>query len=451
MTEDLHKLRIDKHHKARRDDKAMWPWALLILLLIGGATIFWGTLAGSSAVAVQTIRVHMPEGVAAEHDLKLLDATGYIIAAHKIELASKVIGRVAWVGVEMGDKISKDQVLVRLEDDEYKARVAMEQGQLDAAQAKLDELVAGSRPEEIATSQAALDKARAELAVAEINYKRLADLEESHSVSRQQIDDAESLVHTRTAEVESQKQQLEMATVGPRKEEIAAQRGVVKQLDGSLALAMVDLNDTVIHSPISGTVLERNVEVGEFVTNGFVGDRGAKGYVLSIADLNDLQVELDVSQNDFAKVQPHQPCWIVTDAYPDRRYDGIVDLISPEANRQKATIQVRVRVTNPDDRLRPDMNATVSFLASGKLAATQSAANTAGDRPALRIPSAAVQNGAVLVVENGKAVKRVVTLGTTSGNGEVEVQKGLIGGEDLIVNAAGVREGDRVRVQEQPH
>src|SRR4029077_8531773 len=124
-----------------------------------------------------------------------------------------------------------------------------------------------------------------------------------------------------------------------RTEAIDAQRATVRQLDGALAMATIDLGNTIIRSPLTATVLERNVEVGEFVTTGFVGDRGAKGYVVSIADLNDLRVELDVSQNDFAKITPKQPCWIVTDAYPDRKYQGVVDLISPEANRQKATVQ----------------------------------------------------------------------------------------------------------------
>ena len=144
------------------------------------------------------------------------------------------------------------------------------------------------------------------------------------------------------------------------------------------------MDNTVIRSPISATVLERNVELGEFVTNGFVGDRGAKGYVLSIADLNDLRVELDVSQNDFAKVLAKQPCWIVADAYPDKKYQGVVDLISPEANRQKATVQVRVKVLEPDGLLKPDMNATVSFLSPPQAATTQASA----DRSVIRVPAA---------------------------------------------------------------
>src|SRR5678815_2502990 len=189
--------------------------------------------------------------------------------------------------------------------------------------------------------------------------------------------------------------QYELVKAGPRKEQIDAQLATVRQLEAGLATAVLDLNNTVIRSPISATVLARNVEMGEFVTTGFVGERGAKGYVVSIADLNDLRVELDISQNDFAKVSPKQPCWIVTDAYPDRKYSGIVDLISPEANRQKATVQVRVKVLNPDELLKPDMNATVSFLAPHK-PTTQNA--TAPERANIRVPATAVRDGAVFVV-----------------------------------------------------
>ena len=448
MEHELHKLRIDKHQKAERHERRRWPWVLLVVLLLVAGAISWQVRAAHAAPLVQTMTVHIPEGAITDTDLTLLNATGYVIAAHKIELASKVIGKVAWVGVEMGDKIKQGQVLVRLEDDEYRARVEEEQGQLDNAMAKLDELKAGSRPEEIATAQAAVDKAQAEFTVANINYKRLADLQASHSVSQQQIDDAESLMHSRQAEVDSQKQQLELARLGPRKEEIHAQEGTVRQLQGSLALAKVDLDDTVIRAPIDSTVLERNVEVGEFVTTGFVGDRGAKGYVLSIADLNDLQVELDVSQNDFSKVRPHQPCWIVTDAYPDRRYEGVVDLISPEANRQKATILVRVKVLQPDELLKPDMNATVSFLSAEKLAATRSATTSpTGERPALKIPATALRGHDVFVVESGKAVKRLVSPGENNSGSDVEIRKGLIGGEDLIIDPpASLEDGDAVRV-----
>ena len=320
MQEDLQKLRIDKSHKARRDERATWPWVALVVLLLAGGVALWQWRTAAAAPVVETMRVRVPDGSATtnEADLVMLSATGYVMAAHKIELASKVIGRVAWVGVEMGDKIAKDQVLVRLEDDEYKARVAQAQGQLDNAKAQLAELVAGSRVEEIATAQARLDQAQAELTNAEITYKRLKEAEDARIVTRQQVDDAEAALRSRRAQVETQRQQFELVKAGPRKEQIDAQRATVRQLEGLLATAMIDLGNTVIRSPIPATVLERNVEQGEFVTTGFVGDRGAKGYVVSIADLNDLRVELDISQNDFAKVAPRGPCWLVTDAYTDK-------------------------------------------------------------------------------------------------------------------------------------
>jgi HlyD family secretion protein len=450
LSNELEKLRIAKEHRARRDEKRRWPWVLLAILIIGGGVGAWRWMSAPKAIKVQTQRVRVPEGTVLESRLVALEATGYIIAAHKIELASKVIGRVAWVGVEMGDPIRKGQELVRLEDDEYKARVVQQEGLLENARAKLAELEAGSRPQEIAEAAAEVDQAAAQLANAESDLKRLRELGDASTVSRKEVEDAQTLVQQRQAQVEAQRQRYELIKAGPRKEQIAAQRATVRQLEGSLALSMVDLNNTVIRSPVDATVLERNVEVGEFVTTGFVGDRGAKGYVVSIADLDDLQVELDVSQNDFAKVEPNQPCWVTTDAYPDRRYNGVVHLISPEANRQKASVQVRVKVTNPDAYLRPDMNAKVAFLNPKQIAATQSAATLpAGERPAIRVPATAVRDGDVFVVEDGKAVPRAVTTGATSA-GQIEIRAGLIGGEDLILAPpAELKQGDAVEMDPQ--
>ena len=139
----------------------------------------------------------------------------------------------------------------------------------------------------------------------------------------------------------------------------------MEQAKGTLDYAQTQLDNTVIKAPIDRTILERNVEQGEFVTTGFVGDKGAKGYVVSLADLDDLEVELDINQNDFAKLGSRQPAIVTTDAYPDRKYKGYIEEIAPEANRQKATVQVKVRVEKPDGYLRPEMNASVAFVASG--------------------------------------------------------------------------------------
>jgi HlyD family secretion protein len=444
MEAELAKLRIEKAHRASRErgPGALIAAGAVVLLII--AAIVATLLMRSPAIKVTTIRVRPVDVSAAPSDLTTLNATGYVTAAHKVELASKVVGKVAWVGVEMGDKIKKDQVLVRLEDEEYRAAVDLQQGLVDNAKAKLAELVAGSRPQEIAQAQAAVDQAQSELDNAQLNLRRLRELEGTRSISQQQIDDAAALARSRAAMLDSQKQQLELAKLGPRKEEIDAQRGSVRQLEGAMALAMVQLNETVIRSPFDATVLDRNVEVGEFVTTGFVGDKGAKGYVLSIADLNDLRVELDVDQKDIAKTSPGQPCTIVTDAYADHKYAGVVELISPEANRQKATVLVRVKVLEPDDLIKPEMNATVSFLSRPNGPTTNPTVMTS-----IRVPESALRNGAVFVVENGRAIKKSVTKGLSSAGGDVEIRQGLIGGEDLIIAPPDqLKDGDKVILED---
>ena len=178
---------------------------------------------------------------------------------------------------------------------------------------------------------------------------------------------------------------------------------------------------------VNGTILERNVEKGEFVTTGFVGDKGAKGYVVSIADLNDLKVEIDVNQNDFAKLGPHQKGIITTDAFPDRKYDGIIDEVSPEANRQKATVQVKVKVLHPDQYLRPEMNASVAFVSDAKPVERGEIA-----KPSIVIPASAVRSGSVFVIANGRAVKRAIKTRAAPRRKACMSTMGWNGGEDLI-------------------
>jgi HlyD family secretion protein len=444
MTTDLQKLRIDKSQKAARTERSRWPWVVVVLVIAGLAFGVWRYYK-TSVPMVQTLRVTLPAGFTAESDLVVLSATGYVMAAHKVQLASKVVGRVAWIGVEMGDKVKKGQVLVRLEDDEYRARVAQQQGQLDNAKARLRELEAGNRTEEIAASQAQYEGAKAEFDNAVRNFQRVSGIRGTLKAS--EVDEAETLVLSRKAQAEYAKQQFELMKKGTREEVVAAQKAKIAELTGSLGMAQVDLDNTIIRAPQDSTVLERNVEVGEFVTTSFVGENGAKGYVVSIADLNDLLVELDISQNDFAKVLPEQPCWITTDAYPDRKYAGAVERISPVANRQKATVLVRVKVLAPDELLKPDMNATVSFLSPEKVAATRAATAGGTPAPALKIPASAVKGGTVFVVEDGKALKRAVVVGVQTAS-EVEIKKGLIGGEDIILDPpATLNENDAVVVQ----
>ena len=436
MSSDLESLRIDRSLKGTQPTHRRWGWWLVILLVLigGGAAVFQ---ARGKVIQVEVISVQ--PGRSGE-DSVVLNATGYIIAAHKIELAPKVMGRVAWVGVERADKVKQGQVLVRLEDDEFRARDLQAQGQLDAAKARLDELLHGSRPEEIDKAQAELDLVKEELASAKSKMERLAKMADAKAVSVQDMEDAQYRYSSQKAKVAAIQSALELVRKGPRIEQIEAQKAMVKQAEGTLALSQNDLANTLIKAPVTGTVLARNVEVGEYVTTGFVGEGGAKGYVVSLADLNELRVELDISQDDFAKVFRDQKCLVTTDAYPDRKDDGQVDLISPEANRQKATVQVRVKILKPDDLLRPEMNASVAFRANPQ-SATQPA------EPMFLIPATAVKDGAVFVMEGNRARRRPVEIGPAHLK-NVEVRKGLSAGEQVIVAPPqGLGDGQAVRVR----
>ena len=443
METELKDLRIDRTSRRSRESKPVVQLIVIAIVLVAlaiGALFAYQKL--NAAVAVQITQVQSPMNESAAGEQVILTATGYIVAAHKIEVASKVVGRVAWIGVEKGDRVKAGQVLVRLENDEYRAQLLQDQGQLANLQAKLEELQNGSRPEEIARARADTEQAKADLENARVSLDRTKQLVREGVLAKQSLDDAQAKYDGDVAKVASLQHTLDLAVLGPRKEEIAQVKGQIEQARGGLEYAQTQLDNTIIKAPVAGTILDRNVEKGEFVTNGFVGDKGAKGYLVTMADLNDLQVELDISQNDFPKLGPRQKGIITTDAYPDRKYQGAIEQVSPEADRAKATVQVKVRVLNPDDYLRPDMNATVSFYNDAKAGPVSEA------KRVIVIPQGAVQNGSVFVVVNGHARKRPVTIGGASEKG-VLVESGLIGGEELIVSPpANLKDGQRVEVKQ---
>jgi HlyD family secretion protein len=445
MEAELKGLRIDR---SKRRGTEPSPWAvrwivggIAIFVVLGAARFVYDKL--NAAVDVDIVRVHAASAGPGGESNVILNATGYIIAAHKIELASKVIGKVSWIGVEKGYLVKQGQVLVRLEDDEYRAQLLQAKGSLESLKARLAELVNGSRPEEIAKAKADLEQSQADLQNAKVTLNRTRDLVKQRVLSDQALDDAQARYDSAAAKVNSFQKAYELVRIGPRQEEIDALKAQVNQAQGVLDYAQVQLDNTEIKAPIDGTVLERNVEKGEFVTTGFVGDKGAKGYVVSMANLKDLQVELDINQNDFAKLGRQQPGIITTDAYgPDRKYHGFIEEISPEANRQKATVQVKVRVQDPDEDLRPEMNASVAFYSPDKPGRQTEA------RPVVTVPASAVRDNAVFVAVGGKALRRPVKAGGTTSQG-IQIEEGLIGGEDLIANPpSDLKNGQRIRVKQ---
>jgi HlyD family secretion protein len=453
MQPDLNSLRIDKSLKngpraaggTRWSRFSVW-WILggvLLFLLLGAARFIYNRV--NAATLVEVVRVRSDNGGSADIPAGevILSATGYIVAHHKIQVASKVVGKVAWIGVEKGDRVKEGQIIARLEDDEYRAQLQQAQGQLASLEARLQELLNGSRPEEIEVARANLEREKADLANAKINLDRMENLLKDDVVSKQNYDDAKGRYDVQAARTAALEKTYQLVKIGPRQEVIAQVRGEIHRARGAVALADTELANTIIRAPITGTILERVVEKGEFVTTGFVGDRGAKGYVVSMADLSDLQVELDINQNDFAKLGPKQRGAIRTDAFRDRSYQGYIEEISPEANRQKATVQVKIKVLNPDEYLRPDMNATVEFLSDAKPGAAEGMSSKRG----IYVPATAVRDGAVFVNLNDRAVKRPVKTGPATSQG-VRVDEGLIGGEDVIINPpADLKDGEKVKTK----
>jgi HlyD family secretion protein len=453
--EDLQSLRIDR---SQRGDSGAEPpaWArryiiagIAVVVVLGLFSLAYRLFASETPV-VEVVRASA-ETSSNDVGSTVLSATGYIVAHHTINVNSKVTGRVSWIGVEKGDKVKEGQVLVRLEDQEFRAAYEQSSGAVANARAYLEELQHGSRPEEILQAQHNLDEARATLANDKLTLDRTKELATNGVVSRQQLDDATAKFEADQQRTNSLQRTFELAKIGPRTEELARAQGALAQAQGQMDYAKSQLDATIIRAPVTGTILDRTAEKGELVTSQFASAAagGPQGSVVSLADLNDLQVELDIAQADFARLGPNQKCMVTTDAYPDKQYDGQIAQISPEANRQKATVQVKVQVLNPgkypDVQLRPEMNATVRFLADE---APRNAKEPAG----VFVPSTAIRDRdgkkIVLIAYNGKAVAREIHM--TSPRADGALVDGLVGGENVITSAPPtLKDGDKIKIKGQ--
>lgn len=448
--EGLKSLRIDaskRNASLSRSPRATRRFILvgITALVLLGITVSVVRLLSASAIEVHVVRPVLTDSAGGSAGT-VLSAAGYIVAHHKIDVNSKVTGRVSWIGVEKGDHVRSGQVLVTLEDQEFRAQVEQARGTVASAAARLKELENGSRPQEIDQAQANLEEARADMNAARITLDRTRELARAGVVSRQQLDDAVARYDSATQRVESLQKSYQLSKIGPRQEAVDRARGDLLEAQGRLALAESQLEATKIRAPVDGTILERTAEKGELVTAQFASAAdtgGPRGSVVSLADLTDLQAELDISENDFARLNPKQAAVVTTDAYPDRKYSGVISEISPEANRQKATLQVKVKILNADAYLRPEMNANVQFIAEQKAQSNQ-------ENSRFVVPTQAVRQGNgrpnVLLAYRDHAVERAVTVVSQLSNGYIV--EGLTGGEDIIVGAPPeLKNGDPITIR----
>jgi HlyD family secretion protein len=442
LSNELNKLKIDKSKRAetREISRALkYP----LILLTAAILVFFSFRfyqRANAAVVVETVRPRMERSA----DSPVLVATGYVVAHHKIQVGSKIMGRVASIGVEKGDRVKKDQVIARLEDREYRAQYEEARAAYEATQARVRELEKGSRPEEIDRAKHEVERAEAQLRTDESQLRRIENLVKEGVTPVQTLDDARGRYETSRANLASLQKTYELTRIGPRQEQIENARSEAARAQAAMEYAKTILDATEIRVPIGGTILERNVEQGEMVTTSFVGQTGAKGFVVTLADLSDIQVELDINQNDFNRIGPTQPCTAVTDAFPDRTYKCRVDEISPEANRQKATVQVKVKLLEPDEFIKPEMNARVTFLANEAEKFEEKQETTM-----FIVPKRAIverESGkAVLVIGEGKVQTKPITVAKEVG-ADIFVSQGLTGNEAIIVGdqLAQLKVGDRV-------
>ncbi|MEO6665819.1 MAG: efflux RND transporter periplasmic adaptor subunit [Nitrospiria bacterium] len=396
---DLSALTIDRgparSPRPRRSRVRGLVWVgLAVLGLIAAVGIYaWQT----APISVQVAQVANPT---ASHAAALLNAGGYVVAQRQADVASKATGRLVALLVGPGDRVKAGQIIARIESSDVAARFAQAQANFAAA-------------------DAAVAQARAGAEEARLQYDRKRRLLEERLIAGAEFD----VVSARHAGAQ--------ASVSAAEANRAAAGAAVRS-------AQVDIDNTVIRAPFTGTVLTKNADVGEIVAP-FGSSAGSRAAVVRIADMDSLKVEADVSERNLDQVRVGSPCEITLDAFPQTRYRGVVDTIVPTADRAKATVLTKIRFLDPDERVLPEMSAKVAFLSSPTSEAPRS------DRPT--VPAAAIVSrggrSVVFVVRDARAVEVPVEVGASIA-GTVEV-RGVVAGEPVILSPPpNLRTGQRV-------
>lgn len=401
----LDSLKIDRS-QAARGSGAPWLVMLILLGLIGGGVWWW--LQRTPAKTVQTARVRevMSGGAEKSGPQTVLNASGYVKARRAATVSSKVMGKVMEVLIEEGMKVEVGQVLARLDDSNVTAGLRLAEARVESAKKMRDELIPS------------LDFAKKELV-------RFQELRDSNAVSQSDKSRAESSVTEFEARIERLSADIEVAArqVDDWKQQVA---------------------DMVIRAPFSGIITTKDAQPGEIISPMSSGGFTRTG-IGTVVDMSSLEIEVDVNESYINRVKPGLPAEATLDAYSDWRIPCKVIAIIPTADRQKATVKVRIGFDKPDPRIFPDMGVKVAF----QTAPVAEAAPASAPVRRLVIPAAAVQKSGersiVWVVRDGRVERRAITFGGTE-NGEVTVASGLNVNESVILNPPpGLADGGTVK------
>jgi RND family efflux transporter MFP subunit len=398
----LESLRIDRGpDPSRYEERVRGPrrWTVLaVVAAIIAALIGWRTL--NSAVSVHTALVEAPTGAS---DGAVLNASGYVVARRLATVSSKVTGRIDEVLFEEGASVQQGQVLARLDPSTTRAQYEVESRSLEAARRSLGEI------------DVRLDDARRTLA-------RNQSLVERKLVSQSVLDGSEA----------------EVAALEARLAEANAEVAVARS---RVALAQQGVDDLAIRAPFAGVVISKDAQPGETVSPMSAGGGFTRTGIATIVDMDSREIEVDVNEAYINRVHDGQKVAAVLDAYPDWTIPGHVISIVPTADRQKATVRVRIAFDQLDARILPDMGIKVRFL--------EAPGNAAAGHP--MIPATAVvRDGAkatVWIVRDGKVESRQVEIGKEAA-GSFPVLKGVEGGETVVVDPSRrLREGAAVKLE----
>lgn len=402
--EDLSKLKIDKTESAfhAKGKKGWFRWVLLAVVL---ALIVFLYSSGifTSAINVEVTTVSQ---VYPSQTFTLLNASGYVVAQRKAAVASKLTGRLVSISVEEGSIVKKGDIIARLESDDAAALK-------DQAAANLN----------IAYSN--LEQAKAELNEATLSFNRNKELFEQGLVTKAEHDASEARYKKAIAAVKGAE-------------------GAIKANQAALQGAKVSLEYSLIRAPFDAVVLTKNADIGDIVTP-LGAAANAKASVVTIADMNSLQVEVDVSESNLRNVKMGQPCEIQLDALPASRLRGEVHMIVPTADRTKATVLIKVRFIDKDKHILPEMSAKVAFLSRPVTPEEQT------PRIAVNPASVITRNNKkmVLLVKESKAVETPVKTGEQISD-MIEVLDGIKPGDRIIANPSDkFKNGSRIKIAEK--
>jgi RND family efflux transporter MFP subunit len=388
--DDLAALRIDREPETA-GSRPWVRWVILLLVLAGGSAAAWRYFTREQPVVVEAATITER---AAGTQAAVLNASGYVTARRRATVSSKITGKVIEVNVDEGMAVTEGQVLARLDDVTARASVTMAEAQVQA-------------------TRAALDENRVRLAQAQLTLKRMTELLKGGIVGQADVDTAQAEVDSIAARIKALDQQVGVA-------------------ESQEAFARTNLADTVIRAPFSGVAISKDAQPGEMVSPVSAGGGFTRTGICTIVDMHSLEIEVDVNESYINRVKPGQPVTAVLDAYPDWQIPAEVITMVPTADRQKATVLVRIRFKKLDPRILPDMGVKVTFLReAGEAEAPATQPMALAPKSAIRMDGS--QAIAFVIGPEGVVERRAVRAGGVDGD-RLEVLAGLRAGDRVVIS-----------------